>query len=696
MCHKSCWNLRFQSCGHMHIGYACFLLHFCPFQAISGIWFWVGPLCFWALHLANCFCEQEELSDVRKKLEALSLPPPGGVYATGVWLPQSGTPHLPPPVIGQSATNPMNPLVYHHTRPNSVPTQHTFAPPIPHPHPPLVTTSAVGHTVPGDSTGQTSTTRRVTPLDTEGYTTVIGAVRGDHVQPLATQHSLPSTSTGRHGDRLFFPTFDLPTAQPAASTSELVSSDGVAPGCLQLPSPSNLHPPVSLDTVLSWSQNVGHQMTSTPALLVDGSSTAGVVYAQVSPFSHQLEQLDHSHTMSLLPSLDSSRHVHFAPKPQIKEMTPAHTPVHRGQSNYGLYSHAPWSSEALTHTRPLTDSGAPGSPEAPSPPPLSIALQVPLPQAPPTTLESGLNLASLTTVGAPVYVSATSRPSVAEASRETERLSLAWPVKDSSLHILSGADLSVESSLPEEDHQTSLKTDQPSVSPEADQSPPPAPPVADPPRAPPVRDGRSSVERMSTLAKSVLQDISQQKEQLRTQLQQEPPPPAAWPDQLESALSKDAGTAVATSTGFSAPASLSTIPPPNFPLKVTASSLMAPAPSPLGVSSLPALHRPILPSKTAVVQRNSTRPAVVQGGWASQPMPTQGGGASQPMLVRGGGSSQPLLVWGGGASQPLLTQGSEGSIAPFAGLLPHTQVQQPSCVSLSIDLFPVGSKVSTK
>ncbi len=659
---------------------------------------------------------------MRKKLEALSLPPPGGVYATGVWLPQSGTPHLPPPVIGQSATNPMNPLVYHHTRPNSVPTQHTVAPPIPHPHPPLVTTGAIGHTVPGGITGQTSTTRHVTPLNTEGYTTVIGAVRGDHVQPLATQQSLPSTSTGRHGDRLFFPTFDLPTAQPAASTSELVSRDGVAPGCLQLPSPSNLHPPASLDTVLSWSQNVGHQMTSTPALLADGSSTTGVVYAQVSPFSHQLEQLDHSHTSSLLPSLDSSRHVHFAPKPQVKEMTPAHTPVHRGQSNYGLYSHAPWSSDALTYTRALTDIGAPGSfgcgltsPEAPSPPPLSIALQVPSPQAPPTTSESGLNLASLTTVGAPV--SATSRPSVAEVSREKEGLSLAWPVKDSSLHILSGADLSVESSLPEEDNQTSLKTVQPSVSLGADQSPPPSPPETNHPSSPPFLDVRSSVERMSTLAKSVLQDISQQKEQLRTQLQQEPPPPAAWPDQLESASSKDPGMAVATSTTFSDPTSLSTFPPPNVPLKVTASSLMAPAPSPLGVSSLPALHRPILPSKTAVVQRNSTRPAVVQGGWASQPMPTQGGGASQPMLVlggvasqslptqggeasqpllvRGGGASQPMLVWGGGASQPLLTQGSEGSIAPTAGLLPHTQVQQPPALASQWTLFQWGSKVST-
>ncbi len=28
-----------------------FLLHFRPFQAISSIWFWVGPLCFWALHI---------------------------------------------------------------------------------------------------------------------------------------------------------------------------------------------------------------------------------------------------------------------------------------------------------------------------------------------------------------------------------------------------------------------------------------------------------------------------------------------------------------------------------------------------------------------------------------------------------------------------------------------------------------------
>ena len=49
---KSCWKFKnFNILGHVFIGCAYFLLHFCTIRAISNTWFWVRPLYFSALQL---------------------------------------------------------------------------------------------------------------------------------------------------------------------------------------------------------------------------------------------------------------------------------------------------------------------------------------------------------------------------------------------------------------------------------------------------------------------------------------------------------------------------------------------------------------------------------------------------------------------------------------------------------------------
>ena len=259
--------------------------------------------------------------------------------------------------------------------------------------------------------------------------------------------------------------------------------------------------------------------------LAPHSSSSGVIYAQVSPLPYPgygytvspaaITAATH-HTSTSLPLYSSFpataplKHVHFTPTPTSAGKNPHFIHTQPSVSSADDHHHPPQTTPHVT-ANPTPAVTSP-SQYAPSPPPLSVALQVP-------TLSTTVGHSSLSSQTFPLYHQQVTSP--AEPVDFTRPyFDTSWLLKDGSSNYkfaptatshlprqhtqqstpsgLRAPDLSIVSSLPEADAAASKSKTAPENSRGSDDD-----------SLPNFLDVQASAEKMSTVARSVLQELSQ-------------------------------------------------------------------------------------------------------------------------------------------------------------------------------------------